>query len=397
MFDFEFEIWDFVSRFHTINVVQLTATKACLFSCCMTRQCLRVIYLGVFTLVFEKLKINSSGVSSVLGEVLITGVFVLSLGSLFVFVNSIDTPVDSTHLSVEEWIDTPSNTIYLRHVGGESIDTKDLNINVIICGTDHVYSSADISENLGKSFWELSDVIEINTSKEWGISIPEENDVIVKLINLDSKEILNPKYRISSSPKPSPSIDLDVVGNSVVPQDAFISSFKVLGAAISMSGSYDMMVTSRLKVGNETFDPWGNYALPVTSNVNDGETHLWNLPATYPAGTAVTISGKSWQHTNSGLNYSFDTSWKSYMVVDSTSNPPNLKVLRNGDDVPLIPGLDPQPPVEEFIKDYAKDGKIVLEENEAIFLFELGTTNLNSTAADFQDLVILLSVDPAPA
>jgi FlaG/FlaF family flagellin (archaellin) len=348
-----------------------------------------------FILVFEKLKRNSSGVSSVLGEVLITGVFVLSLGSLFVFVNSIDTPVDSTHLSVEEWVDAPSDTIYLRHVGGESIDTQDLRINVNICGTDHIYSSADISENLGgKSFWELSDVIEINTSKEWGLSVPDEDDVIVKLINLDSKEILNPKYRISSSPGSSPSIDLDVVGNSVVPKGTFISSFKVLGAAIQ-SGTTDLKVTTRFKVGNDTLDPW-NYALPVTGNVNDGETHLWNLPKTYPAGTPVTIHGQSWAWI-SDPNSTLDSGWKSYMVVTSTSNSPNLKVLRNGDAVPKIPGLNPQPPVEEFIKDYVKDGKIVLEENEVIYLFELGTTDLNSTAADFQDLVILLSVYPAPA
>jgi FlaG/FlaF family flagellin (archaellin) len=330
-----------------------------------------------------------------MGEILITGVFVLSLGSLFVFVNSIDTPVDSTHLSVEEWIDTPSNTIYLRHVGGESIDTKDLNINVNICGTDHIYSSAGISESLGgKNSWELSDVIEINTSKEWGLSIPDENDVIVKLINLDSKEILNPKYRISSSPKSAPSIDLDVVGNSVVPQDAFISGFKVLGAAIK-SGAYDQMVTTQFKVGNDTLDPW-NYNLPVTGNVNDGETHLWNLPKTYPAGTPVTIQGKSWAWISDPLS-TLDSGWTSSMVVSSTSNSSNFKILRNGDDVPKIPGLDTQPPVEEFIKDYVKDNKTVLEENEAIFLFELGTTNLNSTAADFQDLVILLSIDPAPA
>jgi hypothetical protein len=361
----------------------------------MTRQCLRVIYLGVFTLVFEKLKINSSGVSSILGEVLITGVFVLSLGSLFVFVNSIDTPVDSTHLSVEEWIDTPSNTIYLRHVGGESIDTKDLNINVIICGTDNVYSSADISENLGKSFWELSDVIEINTSQVWGISISDENDVIVKLINLDSKEILNPKYRISSSPKPSPSIDFDIVKDTIVPQDTFISSFKVLGASIQSSG-HDLKVTTQFKVGNDTLDPW-NYNLPVAGNINDGKMHSWGLPATYPAGTPVSISGKSWTFNSSKYNSTQDKDWTKLYEVKSNTNSACVKVLRNGDAVPKIPGLDPQPPVEEFIKDYAKDGKIVLEENEAIFLFELGTTNLNSTAADFQDLVILLSVEPAPA
>ncbi|WP_048141829.1 MULTISPECIES: type IV pilin N-terminal domain-containing protein [unclassified Methanosarcina] len=151
-------------------------------------------------MVFEKLKRNSSGVSSVLGEILITGVFVLSLGSLFIFVNSIDTPADSTHISVEEWVDAPSNTIYLRHVGGEPIYTKDLKINVNIDGETHVYSSANISENLGgKSFWELADVIEINTSKEWGRSVPDEDNVDVKLIDTESREVL-PKCRISFSP-----------------------------------------------------------------------------------------------------------------------------------------------------------------------------------------------------
>ena len=322
-----------------------------------------------------------------MGEILITGIFVLSLGSLFVVVNSIDTPVDSTHLSVEEWIDAPSDIVYLRHVGGEPIDTKDLKINVNIGGTNHMYYPDNISENLGgKSFWELSDVIEINTSKEWGISIPDENDVTVKLINSESREILNPKYRVSFLPESSPSIDFDIVGDTIVPQSTFISSFKVLGAAIQSSG-HDLKVTTRLKVGNETFEPWGDYNLAVTGNVNDNTTHSWNLPATYPAGTPVSISGKSWNIDDLHTLYE----------VKSNTNSTCVKILRNGDDVPLIPGLNPQPPVEEFIKDYAKDGKIVLGENEAIFLFELGTTDLHSTAADFQDLVILLKVDQAPA
>ena len=343
---------------------------------------------GVFILVFEKLKRNSSGVSSVLGEVLIAGVFVLSLGSLFVFMNSIDTPVDSAHLAVEEWIDTSSDTIYLHHVGGEPIDTKDLIINVNIRGTNHMYSSANISENLGgKSFWDLSDVIEINTTEEWGISIPDEKDVTVKLINSDSREIINPKYRVCLNPEsPAPSIDFDIAGKSVVPQGAFISSFKVLGAAIQSDG-HDLKVTTQLKVGNDTFEPWGDYNLAVTGNVNDNTTHLWNLPATYPAGTPVSISGKSWNLGDSTPLHE----------VKSSTNSIFVKVLRNGDDVPLIPGMATQPAVEEFIKDYAKDGKIVLEDNEAIFLFELGTTDLGSTAADFQDLVILMEIDSAPA
>jgi FlaG/FlaF family flagellin (archaellin) len=108
-----------------------------------------------------------------------------------------DKPVDSTHLGVEEWVDAPSDIIYLRHAGGEPIDTKDLKINVNIDGKTYVYPSANISANLGgKSFWELADVIEINTSKEWGVSVPDEDDLVVKLVDTESREVL-PKCRIS--------------------------------------------------------------------------------------------------------------------------------------------------------------------------------------------------------
>ncbi|AKB73413.1 hypothetical protein MSLAZ_0152 [Methanosarcina lacustris Z-7289] len=275
-----------------------------------------------------------------------------------------------------------------------------MKINVDVGGTSHVYSSANISENLGgKNSWELADIIKINTSKEWGFSVPDEDELVVKLINMDSREVI-PKCRISLSPEsagnsPEHPIDYCVAGNSVVPNDNFISSFTVLGASIN-SSNYVQMVTTQFKIGNDTFNPW-NYSLAVTGNVNDGKTHLWILPKTYTAGTPVTIIGQSWLHKNTSLNYSLDSSWTSQRVVNSTSNSPNLKVLKNGADVPKIPGSEAQPPVEEFIKDYAKNGKIVLGENEAIFLFELGVTNLSSSGADFQDLVVLLKVDSAPA
>jgi len=41
--------------------------------------------------------------------------------------------------------------------------------------------------------------------------------------------------------------------------------------------------------------------------------------------------------------------------------------------------------------------RIKLLENQAIFLFEIGTTNLNSSAADFQDLVLLVTLARDPS
>ncbi|HIH94602.1 TPA: type IV pilin [Methanosarcina acetivorans] len=364
--------------------------------------------------ILEKFMKDSIGVSSVMGEVLIAGIIVIAFGSLFVIMTYIDKPVDSTRLLAEEWIDAPSDTIFLRHAGGEPIDTKDLKINVQINGTNYVYSSSNISENLGgQGFWELADVIQIDTIQEWGIGIENEEGIDVKLVDTSSKEVL-PKYRIGFSPEsstgsseddlsvndseydlPEDPVDFEIIEDTVVPQEDFISSFTVLGAAIQ-SGGYDLKVTTQFIVGDDILDPW-QYSLPVTGNVNDEEIHVWNLSATYPAGTPVTINCKSWIWTKDSKKLSTkDSDWKSYMEVSSSSYSSNLIVLRNGDAVPTIPGLDEQPDVAEFIEDYVGDGKLVLEGNEAIFLFELGTTDLHSSAADFQDFVVLMSIDPAP-
>jgi hypothetical protein len=97
---------------------------------------------------------------------------------------------------------------------------------------------------------------------------------------------------------------------------------------------------------------------------------------------------------SSGLNYSLDSSWQEYLEVYSTGDSANLIVLKNGNSVPNIKGYLGQAPLASFVAPYVKNGKISLKANEAIFLFELGTTNIYSDAADFQDLVVLLSVNP---
>lgn len=358
--------------------------------------------LGGFALnIFEKFIKDPSGVSSVLGEVLIAGIVVIALGSLFVIMTSADKPVDSTHLSAEEWIDAPSDVISLRHAGGEPINTENLKINVQINGTNYVYSSSNISENMGgKGVWELADVIKINTSEEWGVGIADEENVDVKLIDTSSKEVL-PKYRIGFSLELPSSIDFEIIDDTVVPKEDFISSFKVLGAAFQGSYNnkyYDRMVTSRLKVGSLTFDPWGNYSLPVSSNLNDGSTHSWDLPTTYLAGTPVTVIGRGWDRRSSSnhplkyyLDYTLDSSWKQTKEVSFENNPDKLIVLKNGDSVPENAGSMGQDSIADFVADYVENNKIVLEENEAIFLFELGDSS------DYQDLVVLMTIDPAPA
>ena len=139
-----------------------------------------------------KLFKNSSAVSDVLGEMLMTTIAVLILGSIAVSIFSYGGPADVPHTQVKGWMDAPTNTIYLEHCGGESIDTESLEISVNINGSRHTYSSSQIYANLGnRSIWELGDEIEINTSGEWKIDINEGDDINVYLIDTPSKEVIH--------------------------------------------------------------------------------------------------------------------------------------------------------------------------------------------------------------
>ena len=59
--------------------------------------------------------------------------------------------------------------------------------------------------------------------------------------------------------------------------------------------------------------------------------------------------------------------------------------------IPNVQGFNNQSEINDYVRNYVSAGKISLASNQVIFLFELGTTDLNSPAADFQDLVLLVS------
>lgn len=146
----------------------------------------------------KKIIKNSSAVSDVLGEILMTTVAVILIGSIAVSIFSYGGPDDNPHTQVNEWIDVETDTIHLENSGGEFIDTGDIEIVVNVNGIRYTYSSSNISENLGnKNSWELGDRIEINTSSEWNLQIEEEDEVDMYLIDKRSKKVFQ-KLRLST-------------------------------------------------------------------------------------------------------------------------------------------------------------------------------------------------------
>ncbi|MCH2208838.1 MAG: type II secretion system GspH family protein [Lentisphaerales bacterium] len=196
-------------------------------------------------------------------------------------------------------------------------------------------------------------------------------------------------------------VDFDINDDEIVVNEDVIATYKVLGAAISYGGQYDMAVTTQFQVtdadGNTNTDAgFGEYDSVSNGNVNDGEQHEYTPEEIYTAGSIITTEATSWKKTSTSKSGNNDKHWREYMEVDSSNNT-NAKALIHGDEVPNIDGYLDQGNVESFLENYINDGGTInLADNQIIILFELGTTNMNSSAADFQDLVILVTLVRAP-
>lgn len=155
---------------------------------------------------------DEQAVSEVMGVVLLVGIVVIMLSVLGVSVFAQDGPDDVPHTNVQEIMDISTDTIYLKHNGGEPISTEDAEIIVNINGRKYVYTSSQIYENLGNSsVWKIGDTIEINTMSTWKVNLQNNDKVELVLIDTPSNELIQksrlttrfqnePKFTITLTP-----------------------------------------------------------------------------------------------------------------------------------------------------------------------------------------------------
>jgi type II secretory pathway pseudopilin PulG len=191
--------------------------------------------------------------------------------------------------------------------------------------------------------------------------------------------------------------DFEIDDGTVTPSQDFTCEIRVLGAAIT-SGSSPLPVTMQAKLTGWN-DPFGSWNMPVDANINDDDVHVYDCTSIYNAGTSIDIRAKSWEKKSWWYSGSSNSHWTTLMSqsTDAVPHSENIRVLRNGDLVPDVPGMSNQSSIEDFVSQYINlgTGTMQMADNQVIYLFELGTTNLNSSAADFQDLVVLLTLEEA--
>ncbi len=179
-------------------------------------------------------------------------------------------------------------------------------------------------------------------------------------------------------------VDFQIERGAIVSSNDFAFIAEILGSQIT-SGNTPIPVTTQLRAGGDRITPWGSFTNPRQGNVNfAGSRDVYLHPEVLDAGEGVAVEASSYIPRRRGFSR--------HITASSALQSDFVIALRDGDPLPEIRGFSGQANVVEFLVNYIENGKIRLHENQVIYLFELGTSNLNSAAADFQDLVMIVTL-----
>lgn len=173
---------------------------------------------------------------------------------------------------------------------------------------------------------------------------------------------------------PAGGATFEIIDNIVVVDAGYKVDLQAIGAAIQCgAGGPEVNVKARLGIDGAYEQLW-DY-----TDIDGGETYTKNNMSD---DSEYVIEATAYLSSCSNFT-------QTYNSTDSVQ----VKVLKNGDAVPDTSGFDQQLSAAQFLEAYILDGKIYLNSDQVIFLFELGASGSSSnSAADFQDLVILMTV-----
>jgi hypothetical protein len=152
---------------------------------------------------------------------------------------------------------------------------------------------------------------------------------------------------------------------------------EVIGSAITCGpGGSEIEVSTKLCINNNCSNLWSG------NDVDGGETHS---TTNSQANSEYKIEAKAKSKSCGNFSQTYDS-----------TNTVQVRTLKHGEQAPPLQGFGGQKSVQDFLSDYIdENGKVVLDADQVIMLFELGVDLANdptSSAADFQDLVLLMTI-----
>ena len=215
--------------------------------------------------------------------------------------------------------------------------------------------------------------------------------------------------------EPNPVTNLfEIIEGSVIVTTASSTTIIPLTAQYAQSSNswYDVYIT--MEVTDPTGTSTSTYEVIDGDGINGGMSeeellnYVWDSPE-FECDSSINIIStakywtKQWQKVRGRWRKVWvqktKRSWNTNDDVDS-----QVWVLKDGDPVPEVPGLNGQISVAEAVSEYverADDGNdyVTLEENEVIYFFEIGQTNPYysngnpNPGYDCNDLVLLMRIN----
>jgi len=133
---------------------------------------------------------NTDAVSEVIGEILLTAVAVIAFSVVAVFIFSQAGPQEKVHADIQGWVGVDSDTIYLRHAGGEAVNILHTGLLLDINGTRRQITAQDLAQIKGSDNWVLGETIMINTSDLWTYDIGRDDNIAVTLLDTGTNLVI---------------------------------------------------------------------------------------------------------------------------------------------------------------------------------------------------------------
>ncbi|MDG6244240.1 MAG: PKD domain-containing protein [Methanolobus sp.] len=278
---------------------------------------------------------DDNAVSEVIGEVLMTAIAVLAFSVIAAFLFSNIGADERVHVNVGGWVDVESDTIYIRHTGGEQVDLGKVQVILNLNGTRQDISPSQLVQLFGDDSWNLGETIEIETDVLWNTSINEDDHVGIILLQTGSNIVIksgsllgdeivvgNVSGSNGNGGPQSPSADLTYIPqNPVIYEtvDFTDQSSDPDGIIVAWSWDFGDGNTSTDKDPSHQYSAAGTYTVSLTVTDDDGNTDssfqtvtVIDTPGTYadriilnkPAKGGVIKDGGYVSFTNDG-NYRY--------------------------------------------------------------------------------------------
>ncbi len=185
---------------------------------------------------------------------------------------------------------------------------------------------------------------------------------------------------------------LDEEEDEAIPPTDYSCSLTILGADLDSSG-YQMKMTIRnRKTGGGWNEPFGDWDTPVDSNINTTYSMTGSCGDTFSSSDGMRIRAKSWEKKKSWYDGTQNSHWKKYVEVKESGSDDNTMVFFNGSSLPSNSAFTGISTIKSYLQPYVNmtTRTFVMEENQALYLYELGTKNPNASS-NFQDLAVLVT------